>query len=133
VLKEGAYRLKRSVRAEHTIARLSGDEFAIVLAGVGRFDAAEGVLGEIVAAFRPGVRMPQRIQPVTLSIGACLYQLDGTDAQTLLRCADSAMYQAKNAGGNCWRFFGAEKANAAGARAAARVLRNNGARTRRSA
>jgi len=133
VLKEVAYRLKRCVRAEDTVARLSGDEFAILLAGAGRADAAQGVLNKIVAAFRPGMRIAQRIVPVTVSIGACLYPLDGKDGQTLLRCADGAMYEAKSAGSNCWRFFSVEEAGAAAARSRTGVLRNNRARANRAA
>jgi diguanylate cyclase (GGDEF)-like protein/PAS domain S-box-containing protein len=119
VLQEVARRLKTCVRAEDTVARLSGDEFAVVLAGVDRADAARGVLQKIVTAFRPAVRIADRIVPVTVSIGACLYPGNGLDGQTLLRCADGAMYQAKSAGGNCWRFFSAEATSAAG-RAGAR-------------
>jgi diguanylate cyclase (GGDEF)-like protein len=136
VLKEVAHRLKRCVRAEDTVARLSGDEFAIVLAGAGRVDAARGVLKKIIAAFRPGVRIAQRIVPVTVSIGACLHPVDGKDAQTLLRCADGAMYQAKSAGGNCWRFISAGQASSAsrtGARSRSRVLQNDRERTDRAA
>ena len=133
VLKEVAYRLKRCVRAEDTVARLSGDEFAIVLTGVGQAEAAEGVFRKAVAAFKSGVRIGPRILPVTLSIGACLYPRDGKDAQALLRCADGAMYQAKSAGGNCWRFFDVEQTNAASARSRPRVSRNSRGRNDRAA
>jgi diguanylate cyclase (GGDEF)-like protein/PAS domain S-box-containing protein len=124
VLKEVAYRLNRCVRAEDTVARLSGDEFAIVLTGVGRPDAARSVLKKIVAEFKPALRIAERIVPVTVSVGACLYPADGKDAETLLRCADGTMYRAKSAGGNCWRLFSADEIDAAsrngsrGARAA---------------
>ncbi len=136
VLQEVARRLKKCVRAEDTVARLSGDEFAIVLAGVDRVDAARGVFRKIVAAFRPAVRIADRIIPVTVSIGACLYPGNGKDGQTLLRCADGAMYQAKSAGGNCWRFFGAEAAGAAsraGARLRGRLSKNDRAPADRAA
>jgi diguanylate cyclase (GGDEF)-like protein len=127
VLQEVARRLTTCVRAEDTVARLSGDEFAVMLAGVDRVEAARGVLGKMVAAFRPAVRLSDRIVPVTVSIGACLYPRDGKDGQTLLRCADGAMYQAKSAGGSCWRFFGVETANGAsraGARSRSRTSKD---------
>jgi diguanylate cyclase (GGDEF)-like protein/PAS domain S-box-containing protein len=136
VLQEVARRLRRCVRAEDTVARLSGDEFAVVLAGVDRADAARGVLRKIVAAFRPAVRIAERIVPVTVSVGACLYPIDGRDGQTLLRRADGAMYQAKSAGGNCWRFFGAQAAGAAsraGVRSRGRVSKNDHAPADRAA
>jgi len=103
---------------------------------VDRVDAARGVLKKIVAAFRPAVRIADRIIPVTVSIGACLYPGNGKDGQTLLRCADGAMYQAKSAGGNCWRFFGAEAAGAAsraGARLRGRLSKNDRAPADRAA
>ena len=132
VLKEVASRLKHCVRGEDAVARLSGDEFAIVLTCVGHADAAEGVLKKIVTAFEPAVRTTHGSLPVTLSIGACLYPRDGEDAQTLLRCADAAMYQAKSAGGNCWRFFEAGKDKAAGARSAMCGVRDYGVRRARA-
>jgi diguanylate cyclase (GGDEF)-like protein/PAS domain S-box-containing protein len=134
VLQEVARRLRKCVRAEDTVARLSGDEFAVVLAGVDRVDAARGVLRKIVAAFRPAVRIAERIVPVTVSIGACLYPVDSKDGQALLRCADGAMYQAKSTGGNCWRFFNAEEvATRTGARSRGRVSNNGRAPTDRAA
>jgi diguanylate cyclase (GGDEF)-like protein/PAS domain S-box-containing protein len=104
VLKEVARRLKACVRAEDTVARLHGDEFAIML-DVGQAAAAPGVLDKIVAAFQLPFRIADHIVPVTVSIGACPYPLGGKDSQTLLRRADGAMYQAKSAGGNGWRIF----------------------------
>ena len=121
VLKEVARRLKACVRAGDTVARLHGDEFAIML-DVGLAAAAGGVLDKIVAEFRSPLRVDDRIVPVTVSIGACPYPLGGKDSQTLLRRADGAMYQAKSAGGNCWRiFFGRDKDGAASKTGAAKA------------
>jgi diguanylate cyclase (GGDEF)-like protein/PAS domain S-box-containing protein len=130
VLKEVTRRLRGCVRAGDTVARLHGDEFAILL-DVGQADAACGVLDKIVAEFRSPLRIASRIVPVTVSIGACAYPVGGNDSQTLLRRADGAMYQAKSAGGNCWRMFGTDRDGAAG-RAGAATARNAALGNRRA-
>jgi diguanylate cyclase len=75
--------------------------------------------GKIIAAIKAAHRIEGQELVVTASIGIGVYPLDGTDVQTLLRCADAAMYQAKKNGRNNYWFF-SEKMN-------------RGAATRRSA
>lgn len=97
-----------NMRGEDTAGRIAGDEFVLVLAGAGRPDQAAKVLDNVVAALRHGVWGEERAIAVTVSIGLCLYPIDGEDEKTLLKRADTALYRAKRDGGNCWRYFGGE-------------------------
>ncbi|MHB8255590.1 MAG: bifunctional diguanylate cyclase/phosphodiesterase, partial [Acidiferrobacter sp.] len=105
VLVHIAERLKRSVRATDTLARLGGDEFAIVLPGLkGRHEALP-VVHKIMATFREAIlTLPEEIF-LSASIGIAIYPVDNEDAHGLSRSADAAMYEAKAAGKNTYRFF----------------------------
>jgi diguanylate cyclase (GGDEF)-like protein/PAS domain S-box-containing protein len=105
LLQEVASRLQKCIRSSDSVGRLGGDEFGIVLEGAG-LPAEAGQIGErIVAAMaEPAVVEGHRLT-VAASIGIAIYPDDGTDAATLLRNADAAMYAAKQAGRNRFRFF----------------------------
>ncbi len=104
VLKSVARRTQRSGRAIDTVARIGGDELALVLPGVRSQRAAAKVLGKICAANAATVRYGHTRIPVSVSIGASIYPLDGRRDVVLRRRADDAMFAAKMAGGNRWRF-----------------------------
>ena len=100
-----ASRLQKCIRLSDSVGRLGGDEFAIVLEDArDQVDATE--IGErIVAAFAlPFVLDGHRVTTAA-SVGIALYPGDGKDAATLLKNADAAMYKAKQAGRNQFRFF----------------------------
>lgn len=100
VLLQMARRLQGSAREVDTVARLGGDEFVILLADSGPFAGRIGWLErlkELVAA--PLVLEGQELV-LSCSIGFCCYPEDGRDVDTLLRNADTAMYQAKHQGRN---------------------------------
>ncbi len=104
VLKEVAQRLKRCIRGSDTVARMGGDEFAIILAEIVSPPDAEGVAAKIADALSVPFRFGDRECSVGVSIGISLYPSDGPDADEMLKCADSAMYMAKKQPGRFFRF-----------------------------
>jgi diguanylate cyclase (GGDEF)-like protein/PAS domain S-box-containing protein len=108
VLREVALRLGQCVRADDTVGRISGDEFAVVLADLKRPEDAGVVAQKILEALARPFALEQSETFVSASIGISLYPTDGEDADTLLRNADMAMYRAKKASRNAYRFFTAK-------------------------
>ena len=104
VLKAVARRTRSSIRAIDTVARVGGDEFALVLPGVRSKAAAGALLEKIRAANALPVAFGRRRIPVSVSVGAAIYPGRARTAKALRSLSDSAMYIAKSAGGNCWRF-----------------------------
>jgi diguanylate cyclase (GGDEF)-like protein/PAS domain S-box-containing protein len=100
-----AQRLVASVRSSDTISRQGGDEFVVLLSSVAHeADAALSAQKILTVA-----GMPHRVQghdlEITLSVGISIYPDDGTDAETLVRNADTAMLNAKDNGRNNYQFF----------------------------
>ena len=96
-------RLKACIRSGDTVARLGGDEFTILLPELALADDAARTAHKILDAFtRPFVMEDQELA-IGTSVGISLYPADGTDAATLLKNADSAMYRAKKQGGNTYQ------------------------------
>ena len=105
VLKIVAERLVRCVRSTDTIARLSGDEFAMVLSDLAQGQDAGHVAQKVLdAVCRPAI-VGDRTIPITASIGIALYPFDAADPDALLAQADRAMYRAKEKGGQCHQFW----------------------------
>ncbi|MCV2358771.1 EAL domain-containing protein [Paucibacter sp. TC2R-5] len=107
LLKELARRLKSAVREQDTVSRLGGDEFILVLPGADAAGAAH-VAAKVMDLACQVFQIEQHEITVTPSIGVALYPLDGLDFDALCRCADVAMYRAKQDGRNTYRFFTAE-------------------------
>jgi diguanylate cyclase (GGDEF)-like protein/PAS domain S-box-containing protein len=98
-------RLGKAIRTSDVVARMGGDEF-VVLAGDGPDMAALGGLAErIVATVEEPISMEGSEFFVTTSIGIASFPADGTDAETLVKHADVAMYRAKDRGRNTYQFF----------------------------
>ena len=108
VLREVARRLFSSLRAVDTIARQSGDEFAVLLHGVGAGGDLPLVAQKLLDVLaQPHVCDGQEIF-LSGSIGISCYPQDGDSAEALIRNADVAMYRAKERGRNSYQFFSAE-------------------------
>ena len=102
-----AQRLKDNVREQDTVARLGGDEFILLLPNADTLGAARVADKLIQAAMLP-LHIGQHELTVTPSIGIAIYPKDGADLDTLYKCADAAMYRAKEDGRNSYRFFTSE-------------------------
>jgi diguanylate cyclase (GGDEF)-like protein len=105
LLKEVAQRLYLHTRAGDVLARLGGDEFAVIIEGLGRASDAEAIARNIVNSLVEPFLMNGREMQVTASIGISVFPDDSNDAVVLLKNADIAMYQAKDAGQNEFKFF----------------------------
>ncbi len=105
LLQSVAQRLRSCVRGSDTISRRGGDEFAILLAEVIHAAHAAVTAEKILQALRVPHRIDDHDLQVTGSIGIATYPDDGMDADTLMKSADFAMYQAKDAGRDSCQFF----------------------------
>jgi diguanylate cyclase (GGDEF)-like protein len=105
LLQEVSGRLKGCVRESDTIARLGGDEFVLLLPEAASGGNAAAVAQKILAVVaKPFTLIGQEFR-VTVSIGIASYPQDGLDEQALMKNADIAMYQAKEAGKNNFQFY----------------------------
>jgi len=98
-------RLRRCVRAEDTVARLGGDEFVLLLAQAPSGGELTPLLHKIVDTIGAPIVLDGHELLITPSIGCSLFPLDGDDAVTLLKNADTAMYHAKAGGRGHFRWF----------------------------
>jgi diguanylate cyclase (GGDEF)-like protein/PAS domain S-box-containing protein len=108
-----AERLRQCVREEDTVARLSGDEFAILLENVGAVEDVAEVASKVLGVFARPFEIFDRELFVTTSIGISLFPSDGDSGKALLKHADTAMYRAKDGGRNGYQFYSAEMGAAA--------------------
>src|SRR6185436_19489003 len=102
-----AARLQTCVRDSDTVARLGGDEFTVLLPRLQRSDDAAPVAQKIIEAIRHPFHIEGREFFTTTSIGISFFPEDGTDAETLIKNADTAMYQAKELGRDNYQLFNA--------------------------
>ncbi len=87
------------------VARISGDEFIVLLHDIESIEQAKDVAEEIVRLFDTPIIVESRLLNVTASVGVALYPLHGKTAEELLKAADMAMYRAKSSGKNGYRLF----------------------------
>ncbi|MEM9386992.1 MAG: EAL domain-containing protein [Pseudomonadota bacterium] len=90
------------------VARMGGDEFVVLLTQLPEGQDAAGVAARIVNVLNRPIVVDGHDMRVTPSIGIALYPRDGQDVETLLRCADTAMYHAKSLGRNRFEYFSEE-------------------------
>jgi len=98
VLQETALRMRRAVRGVDTVARTGGDEFVIVQPEVSNLHDAERLARRLIGEMNAPMIVEGRSTHVGLSVGYCLYPTDAMDMETLLKCADQALYRAKRGG-----------------------------------
>jgi diguanylate cyclase (GGDEF)-like protein len=105
VLRAVADRLHAALRAQDTVARKSGDEFLLLLPDVEDEVAAELVAEKVLTTLSAPVRVGDQTHRVGASIGLALWPRDGATAQDLVRHADAAMYESKDAGRGTVRWY----------------------------
>jgi diguanylate cyclase (GGDEF)-like protein/PAS domain S-box-containing protein len=108
VLCNTARRLKELLRQGDTVARVSGDEFAVILGTLARPEDAALVAQKIIDKLAAPLQVAGQELFVTASIGIAVFPADGDDPETLLGAADAAMYRAKQSGRNGFHCFTAE-------------------------
>ena len=106
MLRVVAIRLRSRLREVDTLGRLGGDEFVVLLEQISGPNDAVKVARNLLAALNAPFTLPDgREVYIHASIGISLYPDDGTDANALIRNADSAMYRAKEQGRNTYGFY----------------------------
>ncbi|WP_206956350.1 bifunctional diguanylate cyclase/phosphodiesterase [Trinickia acidisoli] len=105
LLREAAARLIESVRPGDTVARFGGDEFAVLLPDVRNRRTLEQISATIIKRFGERFVLNGKEVFISCSLGMALYPIDSTDADDLLKYADSAMYLAKRSGRQGFRFY----------------------------
>ena len=105
LLQSVAARLTAAVRSTDTVCRQGGDEFVVLLADIEHAEDAALSAQKILDALTTSHRIEHFELHVTVSIGISIYPDNGQDANTLVKNADTAMYQAKEGGRNHYQFF----------------------------
>ncbi|OHC71512.1 MAG: hypothetical protein A3H93_20435 [Rhodocyclales bacterium RIFCSPLOWO2_02_FULL_63_24] len=105
VIREIARRLTDGVRDTDTVCRQGGDEFVILLPNLPDAEATAPILVQLMDRFADPCRVDGHELTTSVSVGIAIYPDDGRDLDTLMKKADLAMYQAKDAGRNTYRFF----------------------------
>ena len=105
LLQSVAGRLVASVRSSDTVSRYGGDEFVLLLSRLERADDAAATARKVITALGTPFEVTGVQLHVSVSIGVSIYPDDGTDAETLIKNADTAMYCAKERGCNRYQFF----------------------------
>ena len=105
MLQSIAKRLVECVRGSDTVSRQGGDEFVVLLSEVERSEDAAITARRMLQAVAESHSIDQHDLHVTTSIGVSVYPDDGLDAETLIKNADTAMYQAKENGRQSYQFF----------------------------
>jgi len=116
LLRQVARRLMGAVRGGDTVARMSGDEFTLLVTGLRSTGEAALVAEKVMAVFQTPFMVSGQELYVTASLGIAVSPDDGTRPSVLLKNADTAMYRAKERGRNCFEIYSVDMNAAAEAR-----------------
>lgn len=105
LLQEVSKRLKATIRASDTVARVGGDEFTFILNNIESHENAALVAAKIIAALSIPFELAGETRKIGGSIGISLFPDDAQDAENLVKQADEAMYNAKHSGKNTHKFY----------------------------
>ncbi|MGE5522844.1 MAG: EAL domain-containing protein [Rhodospirillaceae bacterium] len=105
LLVQTAARLRDTLREHDTVARYAGDEFVLVVSDCADGESVASLMSRVLTALAEPLTIAETRLCVTCSMGISIYPDDGTDAATLLRHADLALYRAKENGRNNFEFF----------------------------
>lgn len=97
--------LRAVTREVDTVARLGGDEFAIIFVDLNSRDIVGNMLARVVETLSKPLLVEDTLVGIGVSAGVSFYPNDDTDVEELLKKADRALYEAKSAGRNCYRFY----------------------------
>ena len=105
IIKDVADRLVQALRKSDTVARLSGDEFMVLLLGTAGAEAAARVAQKLLEVLRPPLQVEGHELTMSASMGIALFPHDGDDADTLIKNAANALSRAKEQGRNHYQFY----------------------------
>ncbi len=105
LLLMASQRLRDNTRATDTVARIGGDEFAIIVSSVTQQHNIDQIAQNIIDCLTRPFNLKEDIYYTSASIGITLYPMDGLNTNQLLQNADQAMYKSKSNGGSCYSYF----------------------------
>jgi diguanylate cyclase (GGDEF)-like protein/PAS domain S-box-containing protein len=105
VLQELGTRLRAAVRSTDTVARMGGDEFVFLLPGIDRAEEAIGVAHKVLDAVRRPFNIEAREFVVTASVGISFYPTHASDGDTLIKQADTALFESKRRSSDTYEIF----------------------------
>ncbi len=108
ILIEIAQRLSACIRDYDTVARMGGDEFALLVTNIKHVEDLASLATHIIKKFELPIKVAEIDFFITASVGVASYPQDSDNVIDLLKYADSAMYVAKNNGGNSYQFYANE-------------------------
>jgi diguanylate cyclase (GGDEF)-like protein len=105
LLIEVAGRLLSRKREGDTVARLGGDEFVLIVSDLRHREDAEIVAERLLEVLKPPIHLDEHDLHVSASIGVAIYPQDGDEPSTLMKCADLALYRAKELGRDDYQVY----------------------------